>query len=173
MNDYPPTPFPAADVLDRQIAALLSGDARTSFRKIAADLGVTEGTVRGRMKRLQGSGLLKLMPVIDMETAQTTQMVILSVTCEPGRIKPVCDGLLAMETVKCLYDVNAGNRLTAICMLSSMAEAATAVNRVTALPGVHAVESEFVLATVKYNASIAPVATVEDALLAASAVALP
>ena len=41
----------AGDSLDRQIVAMLANDARLSFRKIAADLGVTEGTVRGRVKR--------------------------------------------------------------------------------------------------------------------------
>lgn len=176
MTDFPPASpaaFPLADALDRQIAALLAADARVSFRRIAAELGVTEGTVRGRMKRLQGSGLLKLMPVIDMDTARKGQMMFLSVTCEPGMMKPACDGLLALDAVKCLYDVNTGNHLTAICMLADLAEAAATVNAATALPGVIAVESDLVLATIKYNAAIAPIATVEDTLLAASGVALP
>lgn len=43
---------PVIDDLDRQLIAILSSDARVSNRKIAADLGVTEGTVRGRIKRL-------------------------------------------------------------------------------------------------------------------------
>ena len=39
------------DELDLQLIELLSRDARVSNRKIAAELGVTEGTVRGRIKR--------------------------------------------------------------------------------------------------------------------------
>ena len=41
------------DDLDRQLIEILGRDARVSNRKIAGDLGVTEGTVRGRIKRLQ------------------------------------------------------------------------------------------------------------------------
>ena len=44
---------PLIDELDHQLIEILSKDARISNRKIAADLGVTEGTVRGRIKRLQ------------------------------------------------------------------------------------------------------------------------
>ena len=49
---------PLIDDLDRQLIDILSNDARVSNRKIAADLGVTEGTVRGRIKRLQQDGLI-------------------------------------------------------------------------------------------------------------------
>ena len=38
--------------LDKQIVAQLSRDARRSNGQIAADLGVTEGTVRARIKRM-------------------------------------------------------------------------------------------------------------------------
>ena len=41
---------PNLDDLDRQLIEILSRDARLSNRKIAADLDVTEGTVRGRIK---------------------------------------------------------------------------------------------------------------------------
>ena len=40
--------IPVLDDLDRKLIDVLSKDARISNRKIAADLGVTEGTVRGR-----------------------------------------------------------------------------------------------------------------------------
>ncbi|MFM2372947.1 MAG: hypothetical protein RIS85_2669, partial [Pseudomonadota bacterium] len=62
--------YPSTDDLDRNIALMLSEDARLSFRKIAADLGVTEGTVRGRVKRLQQAGLLKFVPIIDIDRAR-------------------------------------------------------------------------------------------------------
>ena len=42
---------PQLDDLDRQLIEVLARDARVSNRKIAGDLGVTEGTVRGRIKR--------------------------------------------------------------------------------------------------------------------------
>ena len=49
---------PSLDNLDKQLIDMLSRDARVSNRKIAVELGVTEGTVRGRIKRLQIDGLI-------------------------------------------------------------------------------------------------------------------
>ena len=46
------------DDLDRQIVERLARDARVSNRAIAAELGVTEGTIRTRIKRLQAEGLI-------------------------------------------------------------------------------------------------------------------
>ena len=47
------------DELDQQIIQLLSEDARLSNRKIASQLGFTEGTIRSRVKRLEESGLIR------------------------------------------------------------------------------------------------------------------
>ena len=50
------TPLPGLDELDRRIVEILTVDARVSNRRIAAQLGVTEGTIRGRIKRLEQGG---------------------------------------------------------------------------------------------------------------------
>ena len=41
------------DELDRRIIDLLTRDARVSNRQVATQLGVTEGTIRGRIRRLE------------------------------------------------------------------------------------------------------------------------
>lgn len=159
--------YPATDQLDRQIAAMLAHDARLSFRKIAADLGVTEGTVRGRVKRLQASGLLKLTPIVDItRSAQGgdsgQHMLFVTVTCAGGKLEQVRDGLLALPLVRALYDANAAHRLVAVCLLSSVEEAAEVTNQVLALDGIRQAETEMVLQTVKYNAAVGPIATLDD-----------
>lgn len=159
--------FPQTDELDRQIAETLADDARLSFRKIAADLGVTEGTVRGRVKRLQTAGLLKLVPIIDIArgldaTNAGQHMMFVTVKCASGKLDAVREGLLALPEVRALYDANAALRLIAICVLPSLEDAAAVTNRVLALEGIREAETELVLQTVKYNAAIGPIATVED-----------
>ena len=159
--------FPQTDELDRQIAEALADDARLSFRKIAADLGVTEGTVRGRVKRLQTAGLLKLDPIIDIArgldaTNAGQHMMFVTVKCASGKLDAVREGLLALPEVRALYDANAALRLIAICVLPSLEDAAAVTNRVLALEGIREAETELVLQTVKYNAAIGPIATVED-----------
>ncbi|MFY7834787.1 MAG: Lrp/AsnC family transcriptional regulator [Novosphingobium sp.] len=164
---FEPPEFPATDQLDRDIAQMLADDARLSFRKIAADLGVTEGTVRGRVKRLQNAGLLKLVPILDIDRANenTTDdhgqhMLFITVKCASGKLDQVRASLLALPQVSALYDANAAPRLVAVCILGSLREAADLTDKVIALDGIREVETELVLQTVKYNAAIAPIATV-------------
>jgi DNA-binding Lrp family transcriptional regulator len=157
----------APDLLDRQIAAMLAHDARLSFRKIAADLGVTEGTVRSRVRRLQTAGLLKLTPIVDIarggrHTSAPQQMMFVTITCVGGRLDEVRARLLEMPQVRALYDANAAHRLVAVCLLSSVSEAAAVTNAILALDGIREAENDIVLQTVKYNAAIGPIAALED-----------
>lgn len=163
--------YPATDQLDRDIAVILAQDARESFRKIAADLGVTEGTVRGRVKRLQSAGLLKLVPIIDIDRPRDTSatrnnngqhMMFVTVRCASGRLDHVREALLAMPQVSALYDANATPRLVAVCILPSLDHAAEVMNHILTLDGIREAESELVLQSVKYNAAIGPIATLED-----------
>jgi len=57
----------ALDRLDRQILDWLSMDARTSNRRIAGAVGVTEGTVRTRIRRMEAAGQIRLTAVTNIE----------------------------------------------------------------------------------------------------------
>jgi DNA-binding Lrp family transcriptional regulator len=162
--------YPSTDDLDRNIALMLSEDARLSFRKIAADLGVTEGTVRGRVKRLQQAGLLKFVPIIDIDRARDAGtnaapgqvMMFVTVKCASGKLDAVREGLLRIPQVHALYDANAALRLIAVCILPSLEDAAHVTNRVLGLDGIRDAETELVLQSVKYNPAIGPIASLED-----------
>jgi Lrp/AsnC family transcriptional regulator for asnA, asnC and gidA len=55
------------DDVDKAIVERLSRDARTANRKIALDLGVTEGTVRARIKRMQEEKLIRITAVTNID----------------------------------------------------------------------------------------------------------
>ena len=55
------------DAVDRAIIAALSPDARVSNRQIAAELGVTEGTVRARIKRMEEEQLIRITAVTNID----------------------------------------------------------------------------------------------------------
>ena len=55
------------DQVDKLIVAQLSRDARRSNGQIAADLGVTEGTVRARIKRMEEEKLIRLTAVTNID----------------------------------------------------------------------------------------------------------
>ena len=57
---------PQIDQIDRDIIAHLSKDARVSNRAVAELLGVTEGTIRARLKRLRESGLARFTALTNL-----------------------------------------------------------------------------------------------------------
>lgn len=52
------------DQLDARILGILKGNARTPFLKIANDLGVSEGTIRVRVRKLIETGVIAGFTVI-------------------------------------------------------------------------------------------------------------
>lgn len=62
----PELPGGVLDDLDRAIITCLQRDARSSNRQIATGVAVSEGTVRARLRRLEGEGLLRIRAVSDI-----------------------------------------------------------------------------------------------------------
>jgi Lrp/AsnC family transcriptional regulator for asnA, asnC and gidA len=58
-------PLGQLDELDRGIIAQLQVDGRRSYRAVARELGVAEGTVRTRATRLQDEGILRILALAD------------------------------------------------------------------------------------------------------------
>ena len=54
---------PELDRLDQLIVAQLQEDGRSGYREMARSFGVSEGTVRWRVRRLLDSGLLRIVAV--------------------------------------------------------------------------------------------------------------
>ena len=59
----PVAPARRVDDLDRRIIEALQGNGREAFRAIAAQLGVSEATVRARYGRLTSEGILQVVGV--------------------------------------------------------------------------------------------------------------
>ena len=77
------------DDLDLQLIDLLSRDARVSNRKVASELGVTEGTVRGRIKRLQQDGLIAFTAITSFGMAKNSRLAFISVQAEVDRVREI------------------------------------------------------------------------------------
>ena len=55
------------DSLDREIIQLLQENGRLNNAEIARAIGVSEGTVRRRLKRLRDDSVIKVVAVPDVE----------------------------------------------------------------------------------------------------------
>lgn len=58
------------DDLNRDIVRILQDDGRRSFKEIAKELGVSEGTVRNRISWMKNSGMLRIVAVADPTSFQ-------------------------------------------------------------------------------------------------------
>lgn len=54
-------------------------DGRKSYKKIADDMGLTENTVRSRVKKLQKQGVLDITGLVDPESVPRHHLVIIGV----------------------------------------------------------------------------------------------
>ncbi|UOQ56994.1 Lrp/AsnC family transcriptional regulator [Leucobacter allii] len=62
-----------ADEIDRRIIDALRADGRRPFRRIAAELGVSESTVRARYARLSSLGIVQVVGLADLHTVGTVE----------------------------------------------------------------------------------------------------
>ena len=62
-------PMIELDDTDQAIIELLRADGRMSYRAIARATGVTENTVRARVRRLEESNTMRVVAVTDIEAA--------------------------------------------------------------------------------------------------------
>src|SRR5262249_30595489 len=87
------------DDLDYRIIELLGRDARVSNRQIAAGLGVTEGTIRTRIKALQDQQLIQFTVVTDFRLAGSPNLVMMGIHADPGRVPVLAEELSRLPEI--------------------------------------------------------------------------
>lgn len=152
------------DDLDRQLIEALARDARVSNRKIALDLGVTEGTVRGRIKRLQQEGLISFTAITSFGLADSARMAFIGVEVNVSDVRGVAERIAELSSVNAVMITMGRFNILAICLfnsLDSLLELAS--NQILSMPGVHHVETSIAVKTVKYNARVVRITAADRA----------
>lgn len=88
-------PIEVLDEIDHGILRLLQQDGRMSYRQIARDLEVSEGTVRLRVNRLQDSGSLTIIAIADPFRLGYRVLAFLLLKVEPGQQEHIIAALTA------------------------------------------------------------------------------
>jgi len=73
------------DDIDRRILDHLARDARVSNRRIAAELGVTEGTVRMRIRRMQEQGQIRITALTNIRKLTNPTLAFIWIEVERSR----------------------------------------------------------------------------------------
>jgi len=145
--------LPILDALDQQLIDVLSKDARISNRKIAADLGVTEGTVRGRIKRLQQEGMIAFTAITSFGLANSSKMAIIGVQVDVDKVRDIADLISELPSINAVMITMGRFNVMAFCLFSELDDLhAIASEQILTFPGVHHVETSIAAKTIKYNA---------------------
>ncbi|MDE2410863.1 MAG: Lrp/AsnC family transcriptional regulator [Sphingomonadales bacterium] len=149
---------PLLDSLDHQLIDLLSRDARVSNRKIAAELGVTEGTVRGRIKRLQQDGLIAFTAITGFEMGQRARLAFINIQADVDRVRDLARTVSDIPGINAVLVTMGQFNITAMCLIDELdVLVELASDKILALDGVHHVETSIAVKTVKYNARMAKI----------------
>ena len=144
------------DDLDRQIVERLARDARVSNRAIAAELGVTEGTIRTRIKRLQAEGLIQFTVVTDFRMAGSPNLVMFGIHADPARVAAIAKDISAITEINCVIVLLGRYSILAMALLQTVEQMNDLLlTRIRTLEGVREVEVSISVHNIKYEVGVA------------------
>lgn len=144
------------DDLDRRLIELLAQDARVSNRKIAEQLDVTEGTVRGRIRRLQQERQIAFTAITSLGLEQMRRLAFVGIQAEGARVREIAAQIAEFDDVHGVLIGMGRFDIRAICLFGELdALHDLAANRILAIPGVRHVETSIAVRTIKYNPRVA------------------
>lgn len=87
------------DELDTRIIAMLREDGRASNASIARGVGVSEGTVRRRLKRLIDEQYISVVALLDPGRLGYGSEALIGVEVDPDKIDQVAEGLAGLDEI--------------------------------------------------------------------------
>jgi DNA-binding Lrp family transcriptional regulator len=146
---------PQLDGLDRQLIEILSHDARISNRKIATSLGVTEGTVRGRIRRLQQDRLIAFTAITSFGMENSSKLAFIGVQADVGDVQDIARRIAELPLVNGVLITMGRFNILVICLFDDIEKLhEVGSDQILALPGVHHVETSIAVKTMKYNGRV-------------------
>lgn len=146
---------PELDELDLQLIETLSHDARLSNRKIATALGVTEGTVRGRIKKLQQDRMIAFTAITSPDLGEDNNIAFIGIQTDLDKVQTIAQNIAKMSNINGVLITIGRFNILAICLFDKLNHLhETASEKILAMPGVHHVETSIAVETLKYNSRI-------------------
>ena len=140
------------DTTDRAIIAHLQYDGRMPFTEIAADVGISEGSVRRRVKRLRENGVLQIVGVAEPQFLGWAAAAMIGVTVQAGQIDTVAHQIARFPEVSYLFMASGGFDLFAEVYCRNMDHFVSFLNeKLQQVPGVQRTETFTILKMYKLS----------------------
>jgi len=141
------------DEADLAIVERLSRDARVSNREIAEQLGVTEGTVRARVKRMEEERLIRITAVTNIDRFKDAALAYIWIEVErSGQTKCVAEQLAGIAELGFVGVMLGRSDILAITMVRNAEHLAEFVHqRISVIEGVRVAHSTLGVNFIKHD----------------------
>lgn len=141
------------NALDRAIVEHLAPDARVSNRQIATELGVTEGTVRARIKRMQEGKQIRITAITNIDRFQNAALAYIWIEVERSdQAQAVAESLAEITELGFVGIMLGRSDILAITMVRNTEHLAQFVHRrISSIEGVRRTESSLGVNFVKHD----------------------
>ena len=144
------------DELDRRMIQLLQRNGRASNARVAREVGVSEGTVRRRLKRLLEEDIIKVVAFPDPEMFGYGTEALVGVQVDPDKTNEVASSLAALRETSWVSVTTGAFDIFTWVTLPSSVELGTFLNtKVRTVPGVRRTETFVNLQIPKRNYGLA------------------
>ena len=96
------------DDIDRQIINLLQYDGRMPYTEIGGKLGISEGAVRRRVKRLTEDGLLQIVGIVEPRLMDWNAAGMIGVNVQSGQMEQAAELIADFPEVTYLFMASGG-----------------------------------------------------------------
>ncbi len=131
------------DEIDERLIALLREDARTTNVQLAEEIGITEGTVRARLKRLSEDGVIRAFTI---KTASRNIKALVEVKIEVNvDTSEVARQVHDMPQVETVFEVAGDADIIAVVDVLTVKELNTVIERIRSIEPTISTQTRLVL----------------------------
>lgn len=140
------------DKVDRAIISYLQYDGRMPFTDIAAELDISEGAVRRRVKRLTENGALQIVGIVEPQLLGWDAAGMIGVTVQAGQSDAVAHQITQFPEVTYLFMASGGFDLFVEVYCRDMDHFVSFLNqKLQQVPGVQRTETFMILKMYKLS----------------------
>jgi len=143
------------DEVDKVILDMLQDDARTSFKKIAQRLGVSEATIFVRVKKLLNGGVInRFTAIVSPERVGRGLTAFILISVDPKKLQAVFEALSEIDDIYEIYDVTGSYYAIIKIRTKDHEELKKAIDKIGLVDGITRTETAIVLKSVKEETKI-------------------
>lgn len=138
------------DSVDRRLVSLLQKDGRMPIVTIAKTLGISETTARGRLKRLIGEEIIRVVAVSNPIRLGFEIIGNIKLGIDLKKKNTILEALKNIEALTYLALTTGGNDIDIEFIAGSLAEFKTLIfERISQIDGVNSVETSLIVEIIK------------------------